>query len=160
MGCVVQGIDEIDHSPFQFPTHAKRLSQIAAAPLHDPNQYVYVEILNSWSKKLTRLLLASEDTYMINGSISEYGENISYSNKTKLGYSTFATAVRQLLKDMALTVAEAVKTIKFAAVGARNLFDDENSEESVQLYEKINTAGFDRQVVSKFAAMGSRTLAL
>jgi predicted DNA-binding WGR domain protein len=127
---------------------------------YDPNQYVYVEILNSWSKKLTRLILSQDDTYMVTGPISESGQNINYSTKQKLGFSSFATAVRQILNDMSLTVAEVLKTVKFAAGGVRNLFDDEDSAESINLYEKVNTSSFDRQVVSKFAAMGSRVLTL
>jgi predicted DNA-binding WGR domain protein len=138
-----------------------RLTQIGG---YDPKQYVYVEIMNSWSKKVTRLILGKKDTWMVQGSISTSNgnRNISFDRKTKLGYSQFATAVREYLKEMSEVVAAALKSVKFAAVGARNLFDDDGgaqmSDEVTAALANIDTGSMDASVVSKFAGMGSRTL--
>ena len=138
-----------------------RLTQIDA---YDPGQYVYVEILNSWSKEMTRLVLSKENTWMITGGISESNRSIGCNNMTKLGYSAFASAVRTVLKEMAEVIAAALKTVKFGAGGVRNLFDDEDfTQHAAELNEalaEIDTSAFDASVVSTFAAMGARSLEL
>ena len=131
---------------------------------YDPNQYVYVEILNSWSKEVTRLLLSKGKTWMAKDGVTEFNRSIICSSLVELGYSVFAEAVRAVLKDMAEVIAEALKTVKFAASGVRNLFDDEdftqpNNELSAAL-ASVDMSGFDSSVVHKFAAMGSRSLEL
>lgn len=131
---------------------------------YDPNEYVYVEILNSWTKSMTRLLLSKEKTWMIEDGVSEYGRNIGFGKITELGMSMFADAVRAVLKEMAEVVAELLKTVKFAAGGVRNLFDDEDFTQPASELEtalaSLDTSGFDASVVHKFAAMGSRSLEL
>lgn len=129
---------------------------------YDPKQFVYVEILNSWSKKVTRLLLSKSKTWFIDGGITEHGRSLSYGRKRELGFSAFADAVRQVLRDMAEVVAEALKSVKFAAVGARNLFDDDDqpaADVKVAL-AAVDTSGFDASVVHQFAALEARTLEL
>jgi len=139
----------------------KHLSQI---DVYDPKQYVYVEILNSWTKQVTRLVLSKEETWMADSSISEVGRDIYCDKLTKLGYSGFADAVRAVLKEMAEVVAAALKTVKFGAVGVRNLFDDEDftqpASELQEALASVNTSGFDASVVHTFAAMGTRSLEL
>jgi predicted DNA-binding WGR domain protein len=138
----------------------KKLSQIDA---YDPKQFVYVEILNSWSKKMTRLLLAKEETWMLDEGITESGRDLYMNGAQKLGYSNFADAVRNVLKEMAEVVAAALKTIKFAAVGARDLFGDGNSGPAPDYSEvlaNIDSSGFDKSVMSKFCALGARSLDL
>lgn len=128
---------------------------------YDPNKYVYVEILNSWSKKVTRLILAKDDTYMVKGGVSESSRNITFESKTKLGYSSFASAVRDVLKEMSEVVAEALKSVKFAAMGSRDLFGESEAAPDVQAaLADIDTSGFDSSVVSKFASLGARQLQL
>src|SRR6266571_3027550 len=129
---------------------------------YDPTKSVYVEVLNSWSKEIARLLLSRSGTWQLSDSISEFDRTISF--ETRLPVSgereRFANTVRQMLRDMAVTVTEALKTVKFAAVGARNLFDSEASGSEVPELDEIAAPGFDRQVISKFAALGQRTLEL
>jgi len=131
---------------------------------YDPNQYVYVEILNSWTKKVTRLLLSKDSTWMVGGGISESGQNIGCNKLTKLGYSAFADSIRAILKEMAEVIAAALKTVKFGASGVRNLFDDDDFVQEGPSVEdvlgSIDTSGFDASVVRQFAAMGARNLEL
>lgn len=141
---------------------SKAESKLTQIDNYDPNQYVYVEILNSWSKKMTRLLLSKDTNWMIKGSVTEMNREIHAGNLTKLGYSSFAEAVRTVLKEMAEVIAEALKTVKFGAGGVRNLFDDDaQPAPSVsEALASIDTSGFDSSVVHTFAAMGARTLEL
>ena len=60
----------------------------------------------------------------------------------------------------AAQVAAALKTVKFAAVGARNLFDNGTGDEEAPELADLAAPGFDRQVISKFAALGQRCLDL
>jgi hypothetical protein len=121
-----------------------------------------VEVLNSWSKEITRLLLSRSGSWQLSGSISEFDRTISFDDRRPISgeRERFANTVRQMLRAMAVTVTEALKTVKFAAVGARNLFDSETSEAEVPELDDIAAPGFDRQVISKFAALGQRTLEL
>ena len=97
---------------------------------YDPKRYIYVEVLDSWSKEVTRLLISRNENWEIRGSISESSRRISFNDRGAVfgEKMKFVEAVRQKLKDLAIMVTEAIKTIKFAAVGARNLFDDEGTE--------------------------------
>jgi predicted DNA-binding WGR domain protein len=129
---------------------------------YDPAKYVYVEVLNSWSKQITRLLLSRSGSWQLSDGISEFDRTISFDTRRPVSgeRERFANTVRQMLRDMAVTVTEALKTVKFAAVGARNLFDSEASGAEVPELNEIAAPGFDRQVISKFAALGQRTLEL
>ena len=129
---------------------------------YDPAKYVYVEVLNSWSKEITRLLLSRSGSWQLSDNISEFDRTISFDTRRPVSgeRERFANTVRQMLRDMAVTVTEALKTVKFAAVGARNLFDSEGSGAEVPELNEIAAPGFDRQVISKFAALGQRTLEL
>jgi predicted DNA-binding WGR domain protein len=144
---------------------SKKDTELTQLNNYDPGQYVYVEILNSWSKDITRLLLSKEDTWELSKGITEAGDKLLINGLTKLKHGhTFASAVRDLLKKMAVTVAEVLKSVKFAAIGNRSLFDDEvitAEESSVKMaLADIDIAGFDSSVVSKFASMGMRSLDL
>ena len=129
---------------------------------YDPAEYVYVEVLNSWSKEITRLLLSRSGSWQLSDSISEFDRTISFDTRRPVSgeRERFANTVRQMLRDMAVTVTEALKTVKFAAVGTRNLFDSETGGVEAPELDQIAAPGFDRQVISKFAALGQRTLEL
>jgi len=129
---------------------------------YDPSKYIYVEVLNSWSKEVTRLLLSRSGSWQLGAGISEYDRTISFSARNPVSGEgeRFANTVRQMLRDMAVTVAAALKTVKFAAVGARNLFDSGTGDEEAPELADLAAPGFDRQVISKFAALGQRCLDL
>lgn len=142
---------------------SRKGNDLAQLDAYDPKQFVYVEVLNSWSKEMTRLLLAKDETWMVAGGISEYERNISVNGMNHLDPShAFSRAVRDILKRMSQVVAEVMKTVKFAAVGSRSLFDDSVVEApDVQMaLSQIDSSGFEKSVISKFASMGSRMLEL
>ena len=131
---------------------------------YDPKKFVYVEILNSWKKTITRLLLNKEQSYMISGGVTETGTTITYGNKT-LTNSRFITGVRKVLRRLSQQVVEAIQTVSFAAAGTRKLFDDDGDGASesptmTELLANVDCAGVDTSVVTKFAAMGARVLEL
>ena len=131
---------------------------------YDPAQYVYVEVMDSYSqdKAITRLLLSKTSTWSLDDGITESGRQIFVNGLREITYGhQFGEAVRKILKRMAAVVFEALKTIKFGAVGKRNLFDDdEPTVEVANVLASIDSSGFDVCVLHKFAAMGSRMLEL
>jgi predicted DNA-binding WGR domain protein len=132
---------------------------------YDPQQYVYVEVIDSYAKDkpVTRLLLSKASTWTIDNGITEMGRKIIANDIREINYThTFAEAVRKILKKMASVVFEALKTIKFGAVGKRNLFDDDEQPitEVASVLASIDSAGFEMGVLQKFAAMGTRMLEL
>lgn len=129
---------------------------------YDPKKWVYVEILNSWKKDIVRLLLSKTESFKIAGGITESSGTITYGHKTQTS-GNFVDAVRGVLRRLSEQVVEAIKTIKFAAVGARNLFDENGSPPSHELseaLESVDTTGIDEKVVSNFACVGARVLEL
>jgi predicted DNA-binding WGR domain protein len=139
----------------------KRGKKLKLALEYNPNEYVYVEILNSWSKEVTRLLLAKKDSWEIEG-VAEQGRTIEYDYESRPN-SQFVRGVREALKELARKVTEAV--VKFAAMGVRklSLSDDDDDDEYTPVLEPVFEAVGDsasKQVVQKFAALGERTLDL
>jgi predicted DNA-binding WGR domain protein len=140
-----------------------KLTQISQ---YDPKKYVYVEILNSWKKDITRLLLTKTDSYLITGGVTESNRTITYGHKTSTS-GRFVNGVRGVLRRLSEQLVEVIKTIKFAAVGARKLFDDDDDDSAPLQTQTLNLAlaqvdstGVDTAVVSKFASMGARVLDL
>jgi len=146
---------------------SKKNNDLTQITKYDPKKYVYVEIQDSWRKHITRLLLAKQGSWELDDGITEFGQTISINGMTELSEDhAFAKAVRNVLKKMAEAVAEVFKTVKFAAVGIRNLSDDEDNTDFQQepsfqaALAKIDASGFEPGVISKFASMGVRVLEL
>jgi predicted DNA-binding WGR domain protein len=132
---------------------------------YDPNHHVLVEIINSWKKNVTRLLLSKNETLEVIGGITEAGDQIGINRvEAPSGAAhTFASAVRNLLKRLSQAVTAIVKKVSFAALG-RSLFDEDDAEENavaisaspsyLEEISKIDSAGVDSSVISTFASMG------
>ncbi len=134
---------------------------------YDPNKYIYVEVINSWTKEITRLLLSRDNSYKINSGITEYNRKIHLNSNLRNISSTnsFVLAVRQLLMNISKSIQDVIKTVKFGAVGIRNLFDEDSNDSALakevdEKLESIQTSAIDIGVMHKFAAMGSRSLEL
>lgn len=128
---------------------------------YNPSEFVYVEILNSWSKEVTRLLLSKDKSFQIEG-VAEFDRKIEYDYE-RAPDSGFVRGVREALKELARKVSEAV--VKFAAVGVRSLsLGDDDEDEGYEpvlapVFEAVGSSA-SKQVVTKFAALGARTLDL
>jgi hypothetical protein len=131
-------------------------------PDYDPSSYVYVEVLNSWDKEITRLLLSKTESFHVNGGTSEEGNKIRFAALVSYHNRDFVQAIRNILKKLSAKVIEVIKTVKFGAMGVRNLFDDdsESNKDLTTVCNAIDMSGVNRQVVSRFAALGSRVLDL
>jgi predicted DNA-binding WGR domain protein len=131
-------------------------------PSYDPAHYVYVEILNSWSKEVTKLLLSKTNHFQLNDAIRT-GSTITFKYSSSAP-SNFAEAVRIYLKDLAKKVTQIV--VQFASLGVRILdLGEDNSESPMtdtrpidELYKKVGESTVSRQVISRFAGLGMRIL--
>lgn len=145
---------------------SRKDNELTKLSSYDPKQYVYVEVMDSWSKEITRLLLSKDDTWQLSDGLTESGDKLIANGIDKLKFGhTYASAIRALLKKMSETVVEVLKSIKFASIGVRSLFDDsdsstETSPDVQTALASINTAGFEAGVISKFASVGARVLDL
>lgn len=138
----------------------KKLRRIAN---YDPKRYVYVEVMNSWKKTVTRLLLSKDESHEIIG-VAEADRVIEYV-EIRTPNMSFVRGVREALKELARKVAEVA--VKFAAVGVRKLSlgDDEDEDDDYvpvmsNILEAMGDTAASTQVITKFAALGSRVLEL
>lgn len=132
---------------------------------YDPKYHVLVEVIDSWKKNVTRLLLSKDDTLEIVGGVTEVGSIIGINKvnpPTGQGFA-FAQAVRNVLKRLSAAVTAIVQKVSFAALG-RNLFDDDDAEAELATVSatpsyldeiaKLDAGGVDSSVLSTFASMG------
>ena len=142
-------------------------------PDYSPNGYVYVEVLNSWSKHLYRILLSKNESWGIEGGLTVTKDHVRFGKKVSAsanGAYKFVGALRQKLMRLAKTVIEVVKTMKVAAVGIRSLDfgDDDNSEVGTSqmnyqtvILKQVDHGGVDDKVIVSMAgAVGLRMLDL
>lgn len=135
---------------------------------YSPLNGVFVEILQSWDKSSSYLLIGKNRTVQFRtakavtngveiGSPLEYGAD-----------DNFVQGVRKLLKTLKETVQEVF--IQFGTIGDRVLSLDDDTDDMPEVVQKRNqmkeamktvaakSAGFSDQVVNKFAALGNREL--
>lgn len=129
---------------------------------YDPNQYVYVEILNSWTKKLTRLLLSRTTSWELDG-VAESDQEISFLDLDFVEGKelNFCYIVRGILKEISVSVQAIIK-VGITKMGKRALFDDEEGpveESNMPDFSSVTTCA-TQQVLGKFARMGTRMLDL
>ena len=129
---------------------------------YDENQYVYVEVLNSWTKEVFRFVLGTKESYVIDG-ITEADRQIICASLTRT-MSSFVQSIRSYLKKLSEKVVAAVKA-KVGVLGQRKIdFGDgittttTEEPETEDFYQAVGDETASRQVVSKFAALGARTL--
>lgn len=145
---------------------------------YNPEHWVYAEVLNSWTKKVTYLLLNKHETFSLDRgnntavesadqieSMVNHVQNNRFIKARRLNYSSFANAVRESIKDMAAQVNIVVS--KFCSIGARKLFDDCGTPNAVNIETavsdistQVNTSGFEKKAIVKFMSLGSRSLDL
>ena len=143
-------------------------------PGYSPNGYIYVEVLNSWSKHLYRILLSKNESWGIEGGLTVTKKYVRFGKKVSAsanGAYKFVAALRQKLMRLAQSVVEVIKTMKVAAVGARKLDlgddDDDDAEYEVpqmdfkNVLANVDHGGVDDKVVVAMAgAIGLRMLDL
>ena len=130
---------------------------------YDPTEWVYVEIMDSWSKDIVaRLILNKTESSRLTG-VGESGTTITYGYESNGGRG-FADAIRRKLRKLAQTIQEVI-TIHLADMGVRNLgLSDEpvNFTESdyFAITEAVGDSSASNEVICTLAAMGVRKLDL
>lgn len=135
---------------------------------YDPDEHIYVEVLDSYSsntnKKVTRLLLSKDGSWEITSSIVEMDNEINFFDElqTLSNANKFVVVVREMLKEMSITVANIIKTVEFGVLGVRNIFGSGPQQvvPRQNALKSINTTGFSDSVIQKFAVLGIRKLSL
>ena len=148
----------------------KRGQKLHQMTQYDPKKWVYVEVLNSWDKTRFRYVLSKEKSYTIDG-VAEGDRIIEFDELNECYNNNFVRTVREVLRDLARKVTDAIS--KFAAVGVRKLSlgdgDDDDDDDydyelpadtATKVIREVGSTVVSKQVVSKFAALGSRVLDL
>jgi predicted DNA-binding WGR domain protein len=146
-------------------------SKISFISEYDPTKWVYVEIMNSWTKgDPVRLLMSKNENFTLEGDITETSETIKFRD-AQLAHGDgvqFAEAVRNHLKRLYEKVATIVAQ-KFASLGMRKLNlgdgvvnDTTQKQDSTMfdLYNAVGESGASNQVIAQFASLGKRKLDL
>lgn len=131
---------------------------------YDPNHHVYVQVLNSWSKDVTHLLLKSGGKAVIlNGGVevSSKGLTVGTVRSVRVKEEAFVEAVKGILERLSDKVVVAVKKFSFASVGARKLDDDFTDENNLsydleEVIKEVSDSSVEEQVVAQFAGMGRK----
>ena len=135
---------------------------------YDEEQYVYVEILNSWTKDRVRLLLGKNKSYYIDG-VAFQDQTVAYSTLRNASSSdSFVTGVRGYLKRLSDRIVEVVK-VKIGSFG-RKLNLGLGTEPSTAVAEEVEESVFtavgesssavSEEVIGQIAQLGSRKLCL
>ena len=129
---------------------------------YDPSKYVFVQILNSWTKISTYLLL-SKDSAIELSSVSMQRSKITYGRSWGAPDFNFVRAVKGVLNDLSAEVRKAVK--RLMPVGARVLdFGDGDSSSFEPTFQEVTKViaksipSVDKKVIGAIARMGERVL--
>jgi predicted DNA-binding WGR domain protein len=156
-------------SKIQYVT--KRDGRLDILNDYNPEQYVYVEVLNSWDKTVQHFVLSKNESYRID-SVTEQGHSILFDEIQEIT-SRFISTIRKVLRKIAKQVTTIV-TQKIAALGKRKfiLGDTATASEGdrflgvgvgvgVEICKEANiSSSVSAQAVSKFAVLGARKLML
>jgi len=174
-----QTADDIGHQNKIVRTLFVRLedNRLVELPGYNPTDHIYVEIMNSWTRERTHLVLSKNETRTLSDLDSDLGFSSSYQTS-----SGFAAGVRNFVKRLAESVRQVIAIDTFAKsarvldldsgpnrVSAVNIqhpkrildFDEKKSDDLVEEVEKkMGKSSVSRQVVGAFASIGSRILDL
>jgi len=123
---------------------------------YDPSQWIYVEVMNSWSKEVSHIVLNKTEEYEVLG-LAENKEvrRIDFENLGR-PRRDFVEGIRLAIRRIAVAVVAALK--RFGDLGSRSL-DGDVTDAGPRFSEAVEEeTGASRQVVSKFAALGARVL--
>lgn len=145
----------------------KNGNKLEELPNYNHNEYIYVEILDSYKKNISRFILNQNDSWEIYDSIIEQNGVITYGSMGKVDiFNKFVRGIREVLKKLSLEIVEIISARQFGTIGKRNLFGFEteknNSNKNEDIFENaiknIDTSMVDDSVISKFASLGKRAL--
>jgi len=132
-------------------------NQLTKITDYDPNQWVLVKVLNSWTKDVFSFIISKTSAEKING----LEDDLTFKSKHKTT-DDFVDAVRRYVKRICESIQQ-VFLAKFGDVGVRKL-DIEGAEAPTITQQMTNEIAAEvkmnisDQVIMAFAAMGRRKL--
>jgi len=123
---------------------------------YDPSQWIYVEVINSWTKEVSHIVLNKAEEYEAVGLAEEReARRIEFENLGR-PRRDFVEGIRLAIRRIAVAVVAALK--RFGDLGSRSL-DGDVTDVGPRFSDALEEeTGASRQVVSKFAGLGARIL--
>jgi predicted DNA-binding WGR domain protein len=133
---------------------------------YDPTQWVFVEVLNSWTKETNFYLLSTKESICVGG-VSVHDGKIEYSSSSSVNSAT-NRGIREYLKGLAEQVVQVVKRAfgmtgrKLSGLGGSDEKEEALIPSATQMQTVMAQVSSDAsaQVVSRFASLGARKLSL
>jgi predicted DNA-binding WGR domain protein len=125
---------------------------------YDANKFVYAEVMNSWTKDITHLVINKDQAWQLKSiAESKAGGTMAFDRRWDVENKLVA-GVRMVLKRIAASVIAALK--KFGDLGGRRLGDDDGPSTSSNFdWGSLEAeTGASKQVLQKFGNLGSRVL--
>jgi len=123
---------------------------------YDPSQWVYVEVMNSWTKEVSHIVLNKAEEYEVVGLAEDKAARKVVFGDFRSPRRDFVEGIRLAIRRIAVAVMAALK--RFGDLGSRTLGDEVTSSSGPQFEEVAEETGASRQVISKFAGLGARIL--
>lgn len=136
-------------------------NKLTELPKYSSDDYVLVEIINSWDKKLTHFLLNKNTSAEIIGLKSDLRFE-----RTTVPDNDFVSGVRRYLKKLVEKVRQVVASCTIASMASRDLDlgNDEDDfkapEVTEEFVKKVGDKNVSNQVLTAFASLGARELDL
>ena len=127
---------------------------------YDPDRWVYLEVMDSWSKEVNRFVISKTESYrMIDVSFED--RMIECGSLGSDG--TWGRTLRDVLQLLMAQISVIV-TRKLGALGVRRLNlggnDIPSSDVVQEVFTEMQVSAVSEQVFSKLAGLGTRKLAL
>lgn len=126
-----------------------------------PDNGVFVEIMNSWSKEVTHLFLSRKDAFELVG-VKFNADGCTFAKQTTHTDHSWVAAIRKRLKDIAEAIVK-ITTQTFGNVHRALAIDDDEDKTIMatiidQAHKMPGSAQLGDQLIMKFATLGARTL--
>lgn len=127
---------------------------------YDPKKAIYVEVQDSWSKRVSRMLLQEGNDKVLEG-VTELDRKIIVGDFIDAYDKGQFRKVREALRLLSEQVVKIV-TRKLASLGSRKLnlggVQQAQSVDTTEVFEELDSSAVSQQVVGKVAALGKRKL--
>ena len=123
---------------------------------YNPNQYIYVGLINSWTKKIEHFLLSNKDSFKCGNGVNNVG--IIYPRNITPIVDEIAGNIKAIINIIEESTRPINNTVKFAAVGVRVINGNKTSISSAPTINLNSLAS--NNVIKKFASLGVRKLQL
>lgn len=123
---------------------------------YNPNQYIYVGLVNSWTKKIEHYLLSNKNSFK--SIIGPNNINTIYEQNINIIDGEIVENIKVIINILEESTRPINNTVKFAAVGVRVINGNKTSISHAPTIN-LNSLASDN-VIKKFASLGVRKLQL